>query len=224
MGRGLEIVTLGLMLGVGSIVSADPGLRSAVNAPPDSPDPSGHYLFYLHGAIVETGGREPRHPRFGVYEYDSILRALGGSRALVISEQRPAGTVIDGYAGRVIAQVKHLLEHGVEASRIAIVGFSKGGAIAQVVSSKLDNPELSYVLLGACPAPAHPGPAMHGRVFSIRERSDSVPSCRALFKRWKLPEAKEIEIAIGGQHGAFYRVHTEWLTPLFEFVHWDIVR
>ncbi|HKP57404.1 MAG TPA: alpha/beta hydrolase [Polyangiales bacterium] len=188
-----------------------------LSAPPAQPDPKAHYLFYLHGAIIEQAGRRPRHPRFGVYEYDAILQALQASGAIVISEQRPSGTAIASYADKIRAQVELLLKRGVLASQIALVGFSKGGSIAQRVSARLAQPELRYVLLGACPGPAETLPTLHGKLLSIRERSDSVPSCRALFAHAR-GVGRELEIAIGGEHGAFYRPNAAWLEPLLDFV------
>jgi hypothetical protein len=207
-----------LMVSTCSIGRADDGLNAALSTPPTSPDPSARYLFYLHGAIIETAGRRPRHPRFGVYEYDEVLRALGRSGAVVISEQRHAGTAIRAYADKVVSQVKGLIDHGVPARQISIIGFSKGGAIAQAVSAKLHNPDVRYVLLGACPSASRLGPLMHGKVLAITERSDSVPSCQALFSRSKLKDSRELQISIGGEHGAFYRPQSAWLDPLLEFV------
>ena len=187
-------------------------------APPSVPDPKAHYLFYLHGAIIEEAGRRAQHPRFGVYEYDAVLQALQAGGAIVISELRASGTNIDSYAQKICAQVSKLIEHGVVASHIAIVGFSKGGFIAQRVSAQLNHPELRYVLLGACPGSAQATPRMHGRVLAITERSDSVPSCRRLFARSQLDCAREIQIAIGGEHGAFYRPNPAWMQPVLDFV------
>ena len=42
---------------------------------PASVDPARRYVFYLHGRIIEEHGLRPRDPRFGVYEYEEILRA-----------------------------------------------------------------------------------------------------------------------------------------------------
>lgn len=187
-------------------------------AAPSAPDSNAHYLFYLHGAIIEEAGRRPRHPRFGVYEYDAVLQALQAGGAIVISERRASGTNIDAYAQKIRAQVLKLLEHGVPASHIAIVGFSKGGFIVQRVSAQLTNPELRYVLLGACPGKDQDAPRLHGRVLAITERSDSVPSCRRLFARSQLDRAREVQIAIGGEHGAFYRPNSAWVQPVLEFV------
>ena len=113
-----------------------------------------------------------------------------------------------------------MIDHGVPAAHIAVVGFSKGGAIVQLISARLDIPDLRYVLLAACPGPGQGPQKLHGRVLSIRERSDSVSSCAPLFERSKASATtSERVIAIGGGHGAFYRPQDAWLVPVFDFVH-----
>jgi hypothetical protein len=201
-----------------ALVLAAPG-GALLQGPPEAPQPDAHYLFYLHGKIVEDQGRRPKHPSYGVYEYDALLQALQASGAIVISEQRPAGTQPASYAKRIAQQVRALLDHGVPAAHVAVVGFSKGGAIVQLVSAQLDEPELRYVLLAACPEAGQGPQKLHGKVLAIRERSDSVPSCAPLFARSKGgATTSERVIAIGGAHGAFYRPNDAWLAPVLEFV------
>ena len=215
--RKLRGFVLFLLVGSCASALAQPATGGVLAAPPPHPDPKARYLFYLHGAIIEQAGRRPNHPRFGVYEYDAVLQALQTSGAVVISEQRRSDTAIAAYADVIRAQVQLLLKAGVPASQIAIVGFSKGGFIAQRVSAQLREPELRYVLLGACPRSGEALPSLHGKVLAIRERSDSVPSCKALLAHSRA-EGRELEIAIGGEHGAFYRPNSAWLQPLLEFV------
>ena len=212
--RGLALLFL---VGLCAPATAQPATGGVLAAPPPQPDPKARYLFYLHGAIIEQSGRRPRHPRFGFYEYDAVLQALQASGAVVISEQRPAGTAIAPYANVIRGQVERLLKSGVPASQIAIVGFSKGGFIVQRVSAQLREPALRYVLLGACPRSGEAVPSLYGKVLAIRERSDSVPSCKTLLAHVQ-GEGRELEIAVGGEHGAFYRPNSAWLQPLLEFV------
>lgn len=180
--------------------------------------PSGRrYVFYLHGKIVEDAGRGARHPRYGAYEYDAIVRELGASGAVVISELRPTGTDVERYAGKVAGQVRELLDDGVPAEHVAVVGFSKGGAIAQRVATRLDA-DVRYVILAGCFGDGpRAGPRMHGRVLSIRERSDrQARSCGPLFDpvQVEAQRQKEVVLELGGEHGAFYRPDPRWLEPL----------
>ena len=71
---------------------------------PEHPNPAARYLIYLHGSIIQTQGRRPTHPDYGVYEYDEILDALAARGFQVISEARPAGTKVPAYAEKVAAR------------------------------------------------------------------------------------------------------------------------
>ena len=46
---------------------------------PAKPDTNRHYIFYLHGRIIEEQGIRPTHNRFGVYEYEKILQSFADS-------------------------------------------------------------------------------------------------------------------------------------------------
>jgi hypothetical protein len=190
-------------------------------AVPEAPDPAARYVFYLHGRIIETDGRRPAHPDYGVYEYDQILRALSESGVQVVSEQRSPDTGIGEYGQTVAKQVSSLLDRGVPASQIAVVGFSKGGLIAIAVSSLLGEP-ISYVLLAACSEIVFGTRdfSVSGRVLSIFEESDeNGVSCRPLFERSTMvDETHEIQIETGARHGAFYRPRPEWLEPTVRWI------
>lgn len=211
------IATLLLVAGLALASAAFAG--AALQEPPGRPDPKAHYLFYLHGKIIEEQGRRPTHPRFGVYEYDAVLGALGAQGAVVISAQRAAGARVAEHAAQIGAQVRRLVEAGVPQAQVAVVGFSKGGLIAAQVSAALDLPGVRYVLLAACPAEGE-GPArLHGQVLAIREKSDDVPSCAPLFARSRgSATTRELVVALGGGHGAFYRPQAAWVDPLLAFV------
>jgi hypothetical protein len=209
---------------VAAVVLASPGSAQAplaLPAAPEDPDPVARYVFYLHGRIIETDGRRPTHPDYGVYEYDQILRALSESGVQVVSEQRSPDTGIGEYGRTVSEQVSSLLDKGVPASHIAVVGFSKGGLIAIAVSSLLGEP-ISYVLLAACSEIVFDTPefSVSGRVLSIFEESDeNGVSCRPLFDRSTMvDETDEVRIETGARHGAFYRPRPEWLEPTVRWI------
>lgn len=189
-----------------------------VATPPAEPDPAARYVFYLHGKIIEDAGRKPTHPRWGVYDYDAVLGALAGAGRVVISEQRAPGTAVGAYARRIVAQVEALLAAGVPPDHITVVGFSKGGMIASQVSRRLKAP-VRYALLAACSKQTSDG-KLHGRVLSIHEKTDAMMgSCSAAFERSpELLEHHELQIHIGGEHGAFYTPHPAWLAPLLAWI------
>jgi hypothetical protein len=184
-------------------------------------DPGARYLIYLHGAIIETEGVRPTHPRFGVYEYEAILTTFAERGFVVISEARPSGTDGMVYAATVVGQVRELLAAGVPPDHVTVVGFSKGGGIALAASSMLADDDVNFVFMAACNPwlDSHPEIVARGRLLSLRESSDDLfGSCESLFERSPSPhEHVEIVLKLGGGHGAFYRPRLEWIEPVAEW-------
>jgi hypothetical protein len=176
------------------------------------------YMIYLHGRIVEDGGRLPTDSTFGVYLYDAILDSLRRGGFVVLSAQRPPKADSDSAATRVVAQVDSLLRLGVPPKDISVVGFSKGGWIAVLASSRLQNPAISFVFMGACGPWTNDSPDLHvaGRLLSLYERSDSLGvSCAPMLAR-RSPgsEARELALSLGLGHGTFFPPRTAWLEPV----------
>lgn len=176
------------------------------------------YLIYLHGKIVEDGGRLPTDSTFGVYQYDAILDSLRRGGFVVLSEQRPPKANSDSAATRVVAQVDSLLRLGVPPNDISVVGFSKGGWIAVLASSRLQNPAITFVFLGACGPWTNDSPDLHvaGRLLSLYEISDSLGvSCGPMLAR-RSPgsEARELALDLGFGHGTFFQPRSAWLEPV----------
>src|ERR1051325_8581208 len=73
---------------------------------PSKADPKAHYVFYLHGRIIEDQGIRPRHPQYGYYEYEQILQALEQRGFVVISEARAKDTDPAQYASKVIKEIQ----------------------------------------------------------------------------------------------------------------------
>jgi len=209
----------------GLLLSASPGLAqsgSILNDVPAQVRPGARYLIYLHGRIVEEKGPRPVDERFGTYEYQQILEALAASGAEVISQQRPQGTDFRQFGAHVADQVRRLLAAGVPAERIAVVGFSKGGGIAMIASALVADPRITFVFLASCGdwVRGRDDVDVRGRILSIYEASDELgTSCEPLFAQASEPgEHREIRIATGAAHGAFFRPRAEWLDPLLQWV------
>jgi hypothetical protein len=207
-----------------ALLASPPALAGDVlSAIPARPDPAQHYLIYLHGKIVEEkGGPRPVDPRFGVYDLPALTEALGSRGAVVIAQQRPKDTDYIAFAGAVVSQVEKLIAAGVPEDHIAVVGFSKGGAIALRVSSFLRRPDVRFVLLAGCWREDEPQVSLTGRVLSIREKTDTLAphSCKPLAQRAEKPTSfHEIVIDTGKSHGAFYVPRAVWTTPSLDFVH-----
>jgi len=230
--NGMAIGMLGILTTIALTACGDPDSVEPAHtktvvlaAVPANIDPDARWLFYLHGAIIETEGVRPTHPRFGVYEYEEILATLAARGFIVISEARPAGT--DGmlYADRVVDQVREILVAGVPPDHVTVVGFSKGGGIAIATSSMLANDDVNFVFMAACNPwlDSHPEIVARGRLLSVREASDDlVGSCEGFFRRSPSPhDHVEIVLELGGGHGAFYRPRSEWIELVVE---WAMMR
>ena len=178
---------------------------------------STRYVFYLHGRIVESGGRRPTSPEYGTYEYDAILDSLRSAGFAVLSEQRPPGVGLQVFVDRVVGQVDSMLKDGVAPERITVMGFSRGAAIALLASSRLANPRLNFVFMAGCGSWIfdRPDVRLAGRMLSLYEESDTLGvSCAPLFERM-VPgsERGETALRLGLGHGTFFRPRREWLAP-----------
>jgi CubicO group peptidase (beta-lactamase class C family) len=185
--------------------------------PANRPASSSRYLIYLHGRIVEEQGRRPTHADFGTYQYDAILDSLRQAGFTVLSEQRPPGIAVDTFASRLVRQVDSLLQLGVPPQAISVIGFSRGGAIALLASSRLRNPAITFVFMGACGDWAFERADIRvtGRLLSIYETSDTLgASCAPLFaRRGPGSETREVPLSLGLGHGTFFQPRSAWLRP-----------
>ena len=194
---------------------------------PASIDPASRFIFYLHGRIIEDVGLPAVSPDFGEYEYAAILKTLEGHGFVVISEQRPRDTDAEVYARRVVGQVDTLLEAGLPAGNITVVGASKGGFIAATISLLLPDPAINYVLIGTCYPDAveawnSSGSHFHGNVLTIRDVADLeyAGSCEELFRMSQgkgLGRHEEIVLQEGTGHGILYKPLDAWVLPAVQW-------
>ena len=199
---------------------------------PSSISPSAKYIFFLHGKIVEKHGPSAIHPCFGIYDYHGIVKSLTNSGFNVISEIRPEGTKLEKYAKKVVRQIKTLLTNGIPPEQITVAGFSKGATIALLVSSKLRNPEVNFVVMGVC---SHNGARvrkhyhklidqsvqfMQGRFLSIYDAFEKkCEVCQRILKNASANVTfEEIMLKNGLGHGLFYRPRRDWIEPVTEWI------
>jgi hypothetical protein len=177
------------------------------------------YLFYLHGAIVEGKGDGVVSQQFGAYKYEDILNAFRKEKFTVISEVRPANTVVTDYAKKVAHQIDSLLKTGVRANNVTVIGASKGGVITMYVSSFLKNKDVNFIIMAGCFSSIMentPAIELCGNILSIHEKSDDLGlSCTGLKNRSPLaiPHYKEIGLNTGLKHGFLYKPLPEWVEP-----------
>lgn len=204
--------------------SVTPGIKNYEF--PESIDPSRLYLFYLHGRIIEEQGLPAISPDFGEYQYEEILDALSSHGFAVISEQRPKDTDGVYYAEKVVGEVNALLDAGVPASAITVVGASKGGYIGLYTSYFLGNENINFVLMGIC-APEEvenlkqAGVSLSGNVLTIYDAGDQYGgSCQELFSDSEgkgVSSYDEIVLDMGMGHGILYQPLEAWITPAVEW-------
>lgn len=177
------------------------------------------YLFFLHNRFIESHGPADKHPSYGRAEYQEILERFRKDGFVVISEKRPENTDAKLYAVKVTGQVDSLLKTGIDPSHITIVGTSKGGYIAQYVSSLSRNPKLNFVFIGASfkddPEDMN-NLTLFGRILSITEASDTGRidlSAQPRFKRSGLANFREITLHTGMHHGFLFKALDVWIVP-----------
>ena len=189
---------------------------------PDNPDNTNHYLFYLHGLIVEEAGIRPKSEEHGYYEYELILEELAQRGFIVISEARKKGTEILPYAEKIAYQIKKLLVNKVPPENITVVGASKGGIISAYISNMLREKCLNYVFLAGLfeKCLKDENLKLYGKVLSIHDRSDKLSMTPALYflRSAGLGQFEQIILALDVGHGLIYKPYREWIDPLLSWV------
>jgi hypothetical protein len=184
----------------------------------EAPEPTEpRYFYYLHGKIVEDLGPRGVSPRYGPYDYPGIVEALGKTGLTLVSEVRPKDTDPSAYADRVVADIRAKIRSGVPPSRITVAGASKGAVIAALVSTRLTQSQVRYVLIANCNdwLIREHDPYLTGEILSIYEASDDVGgSCAPLILRSPgVRRFDEVRLGTGLGHGVVYRPLDEWVAP-----------
>ncbi len=181
------------------------------------------YLFFLHNRFLEDYALEDAHPEYGKVEYTAILQAFRQAGFTVFSEKRVAKTDVKLYARKIVAQIDSLLKTGVSLDHISVVGTSKGGYIAQYVSTFLANPEMNYVFIGCyqdVDLQELPDIQFCGNILTIYDKSDFYGVSAKAKKEaspLKVPHFKEIELDTRLKHGFLYQALDAWLMPAIKW-------
>lgn len=191
---------------------------------PQAIHPDERYVVYSHGLIVEGADPKPISPKYGQYDFPGIQQAIfAGGGFNLIAPQRPKDPDYNEYVTTVVAWVRHLVQAGVKPSRITLIGFSRGGQLTALISSRLSKEGVNTAILAICeegdfvsgdPLPGPQHPVLGGNFLSIYETSDELGSCRKLAARSHLESFKEVAISTGKKHGAFFQPLPEWVGPL----------
>ena len=187
-------------------------------------DRTANYLFYLHGGVVTVKGDNAINdpvPEYGPYQYSRILDTLQAHGFYVISERRLPGVDDSVYARKIAQQVDTLLKAKVATSKIILVGASAGSNIVLLVSGRLKNPEMKYVIMGGCSPDIYTyylNVNIEGHFLSIIESSDSRGTCGKIFEnRKRVKSFREIKLETGLNHGFIYKPYAAWLDPVLQW-------
>lgn len=180
-------------------------------------------IFFLHNRFLETHELNESHPRFGRAEYLEIIGAFKENGFKVISEKRNGNVNVREYAAKVVNQIDSLLKNGTQPSRITVVGTSKGGYIAQYISTLANNPNLNFVFIASfrnSDIKNLPEINYCGNILTIYEESD--PFGVSALKRkenstCKTGHYKEIELHTGLKHGFLFKSLSEWIKPTIKW-------
>ncbi len=177
------------------------------------------YVFFLHNRFLEEHDLEESHPEYGRTEYKEIIAAFEKRKLTVISEQRKGNVNAREYASRIVNQIDSLVTKGVKPEHITVVGTSKGGYIAQYVSTLANNPKLNFVFVASfqnSDLENIPEINFCGNILNIYEKTD--PFGQSAIKRkqnstCEIAHFKEIELHTGMKHGFLFKPLKEWIEP-----------
>tara|TARA_B100000378_G_scaffold187997_1_gene152697 strand:- start:276 stop:920 length:645 start_codon:yes stop_codon:yes gene_type:complete len=181
------------------------------------------YIFFLHNRFLEEHGLNESHPEFGRTEYKEILAEFEKSGIKVISEKRNGNVNARQYALGIINQIDSLIKNGIEPEKITIVGTSKGGYIAQYVSTLADNPELNFVFVASFrnnDLENIPEINFCGNILTIYEKTDPFGVSAIRRKEnstCEIKNFKEIELNTGMGHGFLFKPLKEWIEPTIKW-------
>ncbi|WP_264204954.1 dienelactone hydrolase family protein [Flavobacterium shii] len=177
------------------------------------------YIFFFHNKFFEENDLYTKHPEYGKVEYNEIIKSFKNANFIVYSEKRSKDTNAYKYAKKVVAQINILIRKGVKPNKITVIGTSKGGYIAQYVSTYLANPDVNFVFIGCfqeTDIKEIPDINYCGNILTIYEKSDiyGVSAIkRKETSKLKINHFKEIELNTGLKHGFLYKASDDWIVP-----------
>jgi len=177
------------------------------------------YIFFLHNRFLETHGIDELHPNYGRFEYKEMIQKFEKEDFVVISEQRRGNVNARVYANQIVNQIDSLIFQNTKPQHITIVGTSKGGYIAQYVSTLANNDNLNFVFIGCfreSDIEQIPEINFCGNILTIYEKSDLNGSSAIERKKSSTCNIKnfmEIELNTGLGHGFLFKPLDKWITP-----------
>lgn len=181
------------------------------------------FIFFLHNRFLEEHELSDSHSEYGRVEYLEIIDAFEKSGLKVISEKRLGNVNPRDYAIGIITKIDSLINIGISPSKITICGTSKGGYIAQYVSTLANNKNLNYVFIASfreADITNLPDINFCGNILTIYEKSDPY-GVSALERKnlsyCEIEHFKEIELNTGMGHGFLFKPLKEWIGPTIKW-------
>ncbi|MEN8125063.1 MAG: alpha/beta hydrolase [Bacteroidota bacterium] len=181
------------------------------------------FIFFLHNRFLEVHDLNDSHPKFGRAEYLEIIKEFEKSGFKVISEKRSGNINVRDYALVVSKQIDSLIKRGVKPENITVVGTSKGGYIAQYVSTIANNPDLNFVFIASFrdnDIQNLPEINYCGNILTIYEKSDPLGVSareRKETSSCEIMNFKEIELNTGMEHGFLFKALKVWIKPTIKW-------
>lgn len=181
------------------------------------------FIFFLHNRFLEEHALNDSHPEFGRTEYNEILAAFENSGLKVISEKRNGNVNALEYAIGIVSKIDSLISIGTEPEKITVVGTSKGGYIAQYVSTLANNPKLNFVFVASfrnSDLESIPEINYCGNILTVYEKTD--PFGVSALERIEnstcnIKYFKEVELNTGLGHGFLFKPLQEWIEPTIKW-------
>ena len=178
------------------------------------------YIFFIHNKFLEDNPDGTFSDKYNVtVDYKGILQSFENDGFVVFSEKRSSKANERAFANKVISQIDSLISKGVQPNHITVIGTSKGGYIAQFVSTFVKNPNLNFVFIGSfqdSDIEEIPEIQFCGNILTIYEKSD-IYGVSAIKRKetstLKINRFKEIELNTGLKHGFLYIASDEWIKP-----------
>jgi hypothetical protein len=177
------------------------------------------YIFFFHNKFLEENDLYTKHPEYGKAEYNEIIKSFKDDHFVVFSEKRENDTDVHEYAEKITKQINSLIKKGVKPNKITVIGTSKGGYIAQYVSTYLANPNVNFVFIG-CFQESDIQEITDinycGNILTIYEKSD-IYGVSAIKRKetstLKINHFEEIELNTNLKHGFLYKALNDWIVP-----------
>lgn len=185
------------------------------------------FIFFLHNRFLEEYDLNESHPEFGRTEYKEILAGFKRRGLKVISEKRNGNVNARDYALVVVNQIDSLISNGTNPEKITVVGTSKGGYIAQYVSTIANNNKLNFVFVASfrnSDLESIPEINYCGNILTIYEKTDPFGVSAIRRKEnstCEIKHFKEIELNTGMGHGFLFKPLKEWMEPTIRWANGD---